>query len=156
MPDRTLQGIATVWTDNEHLRGPKSANLKASLNITPDGQVVVRIDPINLGDNVTLETKGPGTGHFDFASGNLNVNLPVHVTNVPVLNSISTTVSLSTAASLAVPYTNESFSGSPATAPADVTGAVTLAGSSSIDVSVLLFHVHTRAWLRIAGSLLPA
>lgn len=149
---RTLNGKATLCTDSSFLPGPKySQMMNASLGILlHTGVATLGFLPLPF-DSTTVSQSGVSSGLYDFTSGSLDLSVPIHVVNVPVVGTIDTVAGLSTMISISAPCESIAgpFAGSPAGSPADATGFITLVGTASI--SVLSSTI--TAYLRIVGTL---
>ncbi|SRR5216683_1832708 len=153
---RTLDGTAILCTDSSFLPGPKRSAIHASLGILlHTGVATLGFLPLPFG-STTVSQGGPSSGLYDFTSGSLDLSVPIHVDNVPVVGSIDAVAGLSTMISISAPCesTAGSFAGSPAGSPADATGFITLVGTAPVTVTIAgITIVDNTAFLRIAGTL---
>lgn len=84
---RTLNGIATLWTDNSQLPGPKSRPIMITLTIYDvTGDVIFTFNPLTFG-SVTIEQRPGGTqrGQFSAQTGALSLWPELLVKNIPLL-----------------------------------------------------------------------
>jgi hypothetical protein len=157
---RTLQGVGTIWSDNSLVPGPRGSNVTVALAINDDnGQVKVNLQPMDVGNNIILRQNGDGVGHYDFNSGNLEVNIPFHVDHVPVGRILDASLHLSTALSISPPNLG-SIAGIPAGTPSDATGSITLVGNTRViyGIDSLFGFIPTSnnaVWVRVLGTLFP-
>jgi hypothetical protein len=113
------------------------------LRISQNGDVTVLESTFSV-NGISIQL-GPGNGTYDFNSGSLTLTLPLQATKVPFVDTITTTVHLSTQDSFSPNCSAGPFVGSPATSPSDATGSITLVGTASASGA--------NAQLRVAGAL---
>ena len=158
MPTRTLQGVGTIWSDNSQVPGPRGSHVTATLAIHDNnGQVNINLQPMDLGNNIILRQNGNGVGHYDFNSGNLELNIPFHVEHVPVGRIIDTSMHLSTAMSISPPNVGP-IAGIPASSPKDATGSITLVGTTKVRYGLdspfgFITISNNTVWVRVLGTL---
>ena len=120
------------------------------------GDVEVSFADINVsseGSSVVIHQNGKGDGHYAFASGDLDLSLPLHVTvkNIPVIGSVSKDVKLPISTHHTVTTPDGKINGSPASSPANAQGTITLAGD--ISVTLIRFILDAHIQIQIVGTL---
>ena len=113
----------------------------------------VDIDVSSEGSSVVIHQNGKGSGHYTFASGDLDLSLPLHVTvkNIPVLGSVSKDVKLPLSTHHPVTIPGEKINGSPASSPANAQGTITLVGGVSVTLIPFVLDAHIQ--IQIEGTL---
>ncbi|HEY7418024.1 MAG TPA: hypothetical protein VH593_22780 [Ktedonobacteraceae bacterium] len=156
--NRKLNGTATAWAQCKQLPDfHGSADTQAVLTIqTGSGDVEASFVDINVsseGSSVVIHQNGKGGGHYAFASGDLDVRLPLHVTvkNIPVVGSVSKDVQLSLSTHHTVTIPGGKIKGSPASLPANAKGTITFVGGVSVPIIPLLLDAHIQ--IQIVGTL---
>jgi hypothetical protein len=154
---RKLNGTATAWAQCKRLPDfDGSADTQAVLTIqTGSGDVEANFVDINVsaeGSSVTIHQTGKGGGHYAFASGNLDVNLPLQVTvkNIPVVGNVSKYVKLPLSTHNTVTTPGGKINGSPASLPANAKGTITLVGDVSVNIIPFILDAHIQ--IQIVGT----
>ena len=147
--NRKLNGTATAWAQCKQLPDfHGSADTQAVLTIqTGSGDVGASFVDINVsseGSSVVIHQTGKGGVHYAFASGDLDVSLPLHVTvkNIPVLGSVSKDVKLPLSTHHTVTTPDGKINGSPASLPAHAQGTITLVGGISVTLIPFVLDAH--------------
>lgn len=117
------------------------------------GASFVDIDVSSEGSAVAIHQNGKGSGHYAFASGDVDVNLPLHVTvkNIPVIGSVSKDVKLALSTHNSVTIPGGKINGSPASLPANAQGTITFVGGVSVPIIPLVLDAHIQ--IQIVGTL---
>lgn len=135
-PPVSIQGVlnatVTLWTDNSLLPGPKPGDITVALIFTKhtdDSKWSVSIDSLSAtfksGVTARLQDNSFGTGIFDPLSGSLNVDVPLHVENIPLIGSVDAKTHFTTDGSIAP------SSGPVTGSTVDAGGNLTLVGTAS-------------------------
>jgi hypothetical protein len=156
--NRKFNGTATAWAQCKRLPDfDGSADTQAVVTIqTGSGDVGASFVDINVsseGSSVAIHQNGKGGGHYAFASGDLDVRLPLHVTvkNIPVIGSVSKDVQLPLSTHHTVTIPGGKINGSPASFPANAQGTLTLVGGVSVSIIPFLLDAHIQ--IQITGTL---
>src|SRR5579884_2253747 len=156
--NRKLNGTATAWAQCKQLPNfHGSADTQANLTIqSASGDVEASFADINVsseGSSVVIHQNGKGGGHYAFASGDLDLSLPLHVTvkNIPVIGSVSKDVKLPLSTHHTVTTPDGQINGSPASSPANAKGAITLVGD--VSVTLIRFVLEAHIQIQIVGTL---
>jgi hypothetical protein len=156
--NRKLHGTATAWAQCKRLPDfHGSADTQAVLTVqTGSGDIgasFVDIDMSSEGSAVAIHQTGNSGGHYAFASGDVDVSLPLHVTvkNIPVIGSVSKEVKLSLSTQNTVAIPGGKINGSPASLPAHAKGTITFVGGVSVPIIPLLLDAHIQ--IQIVGTL---
>jgi hypothetical protein len=145
----TLNATVTLWTDNSLLPGPKPGQITAVLiftNHADNSKWSVSIDSLSAtfksGVTARLQDHSFGTGIFDPSSGSLNVDVPLHVENIPLIGSVDAKIHFTTDSSIAPPP------GQVTGSTVDKGGNLTLVGAASN-----IGPFNNEIWLAIVGTL---
>lgn len=156
--NRIFNGTATAWAQCKKLPDFQgSADTQAKIAIqTNSGEVgasFVDIEVSAEGSAVAIHQNSKGNGHYTFASGDLDVNLPLHVTvkNIPVIGNVSKNVKLTLSTKNSVTIPGGKIDGSPASLPANAQGSITLVGG--VSVPIIPFVLDAQIQIQIVGTL---